>query len=61
MAKFKHKNGGICEVFSLDNIEKLGKDSNYTRIDGVKANIKPKHSQEDKSTINTEAVSESGK
>lgn len=61
MAKFKHKNGGICEVFSLDNIEKFSKDSNYTRIDAVKANNKPKHSQEDKPTINIETVSESGK
>lgn len=32
MAKFKNKKGGICEVFSLDNINKLKKDKNYIEI-----------------------------
>lgn len=45
MAKFKHKNGGICEVFSLDNIEKLKKDKNYSLLDEKKGSAvtkKPK-------------------
>lgn len=32
MTKFKHKNGGICEVFSKLNIEKLRKNPNYKEI-----------------------------
>lgn len=32
MAKFKHKDGGICEVFTLDNINRLERDKNYERI-----------------------------
>lgn len=32
MAKFKHKNGGVAEVFTLSNIERLRKDPNYTEI-----------------------------
>lgn len=40
MAKFKHKKGGTCEVFSLDNIEKLEKDPNFTQIDEKKEPIK---------------------
>lgn len=34
MARFKHKQGGICEVFSESNIEKLKKDKNYIEITG---------------------------
>lgn len=34
MAKFQNKkNNGICEVFSLDNIEKLRKNPNYIELD----------------------------
>lgn len=32
MALFKNKNGGICEVFSTSNIEKLRKSPNYKEI-----------------------------
>lgn len=32
MAKFKHKNGGIAEVFTELNIERLRKDKNYTEM-----------------------------
>ena len=32
MAKFKHKNGGIAEVFTQLNIERLRKDKNYTEV-----------------------------
>lgn len=43
MAKFKHKDGGICEVFSRENIEKLRKNSNYKEIkETSKEENKPK-------------------
>lgn len=33
MAKFQNKkNNGICEVFSLENIEKLRKNPNYIEL-----------------------------
>lgn len=32
MAKFKHKNGGIAEVFTKLNIERLRKDKNYVEL-----------------------------
>lgn len=32
MAKFKHKNGGIAEVFTQLNIERLRKDKDYTEV-----------------------------
>lgn len=32
MAKFKHKNGGIAEVFTELNIERLRRDKNYTEM-----------------------------
>lgn len=32
MTKFKHKNGGIAEVFTQLNIERLRKDKNYTEV-----------------------------
>lgn len=32
MAKFKHINGGIAEVFTKLNIERLRNDKNYTEI-----------------------------
>ncbi len=32
MVKFKHKNGGICEVETIENITRLRKDSNYKEI-----------------------------
>lgn len=32
MAKFKHKNGGIAEVFTKLNIERLRKDKNYKEV-----------------------------
>lgn len=37
MALFKHKNNGVCEVLTNENIAKLRKDSNYKEIkDSVK-------------------------
>ena len=32
MAKFKHKNGGIAEVLSPENIRRLRRDPNYSEI-----------------------------
>lgn len=32
MAKFKHVNGGIAEVFTETNINRLRKDKNYTEM-----------------------------
>lgn len=32
MAKFKHKNGGICEVFTEHNINRLRKDKNFQEV-----------------------------
>lgn len=32
MAKFKHQNGGIAEVFTELNINRLRADKNYTEI-----------------------------
>ena len=32
MAKFKNKNGGIAEVFTDVNIERLRRDKNYSEI-----------------------------
>lgn len=61
MAKFKHKNGGICEVFSLDNINKLKKDKNYTEISEKKPIIRAKEQSESKSIINAEKNQEGTK
>lgn len=44
MAKFKNKKGGICEVYSLDNIEKFRKDKNYIEINEKKSQIEIKPS-----------------
>ena len=33
MAKFKHKNGGIAEVFTEVNINRLRNNENYTEIE----------------------------
>lgn len=60
MAKFKHKNGGICEVFSLDNINKLKKDKNYIEISEKKPIIRAKE-QFEKSIINAEKNQEGAK
>lgn len=32
MAKFKNKQGGVCEVFTQRNIERLRKNPEYTEI-----------------------------
>lgn len=32
MTKFKHKNGGTCEVSTKANIDRLRKDPNYKEI-----------------------------
>lgn len=32
MTKFKHKNGGICEVLTRENIDRLRKNPNYKEI-----------------------------
>jgi len=32
MALFKHKNGGVCEVLTIENIAKLRKNPNYQEI-----------------------------
>lgn len=33
MAKFKHKNGGIAEVFTEVNINRLRNNGNYTEME----------------------------
>ncbi len=43
MALFKHKNGGICEVLTEENIVKLRKNTDYKEIKD-----KPKESKETK-------------
>lgn len=43
MAKFKHKNGGITEVFTQVNINRLRKDKNYSEIaENAVKKVKPK-------------------
>lgn len=42
MTKFKHKNGGIAEVFTKVNIARLQNDPDYTEL--VEANPKEKKS-----------------
>ena len=37
MATFKHKKGGTCTVYSLENIEKLRRDEDYTEIKPAEA------------------------
>lgn len=32
MAVFKHKNGGICTVYTSNNINRLRKDKNFVEI-----------------------------
>lgn len=54
MAKFKNKKGGICEVYTVDNIERLTKDKNYIRIDKKETDIKPKTSNSINNTSNEE-------
>ena len=48
---FKHKNGGICEVYTHKAIEKLRKDKNYTEI---KTETTQKTTQEEKQNIKEE-------
>jgi len=43
MALFKHKNGGVCEVLTEENIMKLRKNTDYKEIVD-----KPKESKEAK-------------
>lgn len=61
MAKFKNKKGGICEVYSLDNIEKLRSDKNYTEIIEKKPVVSKKTPVESKPTSTEENAQESGK
>lgn len=42
MAKFKCKNGGICEVYSTENINKLRKNPDYKELVETKAEEKNK-------------------
>ena len=49
MAKFKDKSGHVCEVYSLDNIEKFRNNNNYTEILDNKAETKTKKSKPSKS------------
>lgn len=43
MTKFRHKNGGITEVFTKLNIERLRKDKNYTEVlENASKKVKPK-------------------
>lgn len=55
MAKFQHKNKGICEVFSRENIEKLRKNPNYKEIiPKVKEELKNKSTELQDSQDNQE-------
>lgn len=43
MTKFKHKNGGVAEVFTQLNIERLRADKNYVEIhENTPKKVKPK-------------------
>ena len=55
MAKFKHKNGGVAEVFTKLNIERLRKDENYTEM---LENASKKVKETPKKTIEPEKVEE---
>lgn len=57
MAKFKHKNGGICEVFTKLNIERLRKNKNYKEIDENASKVKTKE-LEKVVEVNEEVVEE---
>lgn len=57
MARFKNKKGGICEVYSLDNIEKFRKDKNYIEINEKRSQMEAKPSD----TTNSNKLEESGK
>lgn len=49
MAKFRHKNGGIAEVFTEVNISRLRNDKNYSEIKenaSKKVNKTPKATKE---------------
>lgn len=59
MAKFQNKKTkGICEVFSLDNIEKLRKSPNYNELNekDVKKNESSKIKKENGSGGNENAI-----
>lgn len=45
MTKFKHKNGGTCEVLTKVNIDRLRKDSNYSEILDKKKETKNEESK----------------
>lgn len=42
MTKFRHKNGGVCEVLTKENILKLRKNPDYEEIKENKPITKPK-------------------
>lgn len=55
MAKFKHKNGGIAEVLTKTNIERLRRDKNYQEM---LENTPKKVKETPKKTIKPEKVDE---
>lgn len=55
MVKFKHKNGGITEVFTELNINRLRNDKNYTEV--LKKPVK-KVKETPEKTIEPEKVEE---
>lgn len=55
MAKFKHINGGIAEVFTELNINRLRNDKNYSEIE---ENASKKVKKTPKKEIETEKVEE---
>ena len=55
MTKFKHINGGIAEVFTKTNIERLRRDKNYQEI---LENAPKKVKETPKKTIEPEKVDE---
>ena len=60
MAKFNDKSGHVCEVYSLDNIEKFRKDKNYIEIFESKGPIKSKVKKIDKASELNKEDQESG-
>ena len=46
MALFKHKDGGVCEVLTKENIAKLRKNTNYKEITNKSKEKETKNKEE---------------
>lgn len=57
MAKFKHISGGIAEVFTLVNINRLRNDKNYSEIPkNTSERVKPKNKKTKQPKVVEEVV-----